>query len=106
MDIVQNINNFLKKSEIQYATAIIGSKNRVDLILKQEQEIISVIENLELIEKAKRMISFDPIIGVDQKMTQLLDFELMSEISNERGNIKVLRPSTQPVTEAFIIQDE
>lgn len=65
--LVQKINDFLKKTEMKYATTIIGSKNRADLILRQESDILTVISQLELIEKYKKTLSFDPVVGVAER---------------------------------------
>ncbi|KAL4464441.1 hypothetical protein ABPG72_021775 [Tetrahymena utriculariae] len=103
---IQSINDFLRNSEMKYATAIIGSKNRADLLLRQEQEILQVVELLEQIEKNRKMICFDPILQVEEKMKMVEAFEFMSEISSQGGPLKVNKTSDQTVAETYIQQNE
>ncbi|KAL4438767.1 hypothetical protein ABPG74_013440 [Tetrahymena malaccensis] len=103
---IQNINDFLRNSEMKYATAIIGSKNRADLLLRQEQEILQVVELLEQIDKNRKMISFDPILQVEEKKKMVESFEYMSEISSQGGPLKVNKASDQTVAETYIQQNE
>ncbi|CAD8060021.1 unnamed protein product [Paramecium sonneborni] len=98
---IQKMSQLIYNYDLNYCYSALPAQSKIQLIMQSETQLQEASQNLNKVMKYKKFVDFEPIVGLQEKINQILLLQTASKLTLNSDQIVVNQNNTMMLIDEF-----